>query len=432
MTTLGEKIRAARLDQKLTQEQLAGRDFTKSYISELERGTRTPRLTTLKILARRLNRPPSHFLSGVPGDQEPEAFLSIGLAYLRAEALREAQSALERGLELAAQQGDEVLQARLELALAMVDRQLGYIPQAWRRVDRSLRVLSRTTDWSILASAQTCLGQIRLDAGDTVSAVWAFEAALHLVEHHRHDPALLTDLHLYLAEAHRRLGQTNEAHNDLRRALEVAEPFRDQYRVGARYLELASAAVEHGRFDEAAVQAGRATAVYESIAHKRRLAEIHQRLGETDLQAGRWEEAQQHFRWSVALHGAVANWHGAAQILGCLVEAMLERASPAAARAVGETALDLLTDDGDRRERAHVLRVRGTICRLLGRVADARAALDESLRLFEELGRPHDAGLVRQELALLAIEAQDLAEAEYHLKLLREGARSPGPAGLFR
>ena len=28
--TLGEKIRAARLEQKLTQEQLGGRDFTKS------------------------------------------------------------------------------------------------------------------------------------------------------------------------------------------------------------------------------------------------------------------------------------------------------------------------------------------------------------------------------------------------------------------
>ncbi len=429
MTTLGEKIRAARLEQKLTQARLAGKDFTKSYISELERGSRTPRLTTLKILARRLNRPLSYFLAGVPGDREPEAFLTIGLAHLRAEAFREAQSALERGLELATQQGDEVLQARLEVALAMVDRQLGYIPQAWRRIDRSLRVLSRTPDASILASAQACLGRIRLDAGDTVSAVWTFEAALRLVQQHRHDPALLADLHLCLAEAHRRLGQTEEAHIELRRALEVAEPFRDQYRVGARYLELASAAAEHGRFDEAAEQAGRALAMYDSIALKRRLAEIHGRLGEAELQGGRWEEAQEHYRWSVALHGAVANWHGAAQILGCLVEAMLARASPEAARVVGESALHLLTDNGDRREQAHVLRVRGAICRLVGRAAEARTALEESLRLFAELRRPHDVGLVRQELALLAIEVQDLVEAERQVKLLREPLDGSGPMG---
>ena len=39
--------------------------LTKSYVSELERGTRTPRVTTLRVLARRLNRPLSYFLDGV-------------------------------------------------------------------------------------------------------------------------------------------------------------------------------------------------------------------------------------------------------------------------------------------------------------------------------------------------------------------------------
>ena len=52
--TLGQKIRIARLEQRLTQEQLAGSDLTKSYISEVERGRRIPRLLTLKVLARRL------------------------------------------------------------------------------------------------------------------------------------------------------------------------------------------------------------------------------------------------------------------------------------------------------------------------------------------------------------------------------------------
>jgi len=425
--TLGEKIRAARLEQKLTQEQLAGRDFTKSYISGLERGVRTPRLTTLKILARRLNRPLSHFLSGVPGDREPEAFLTIGLAQLQAGLLQEAQSSLEHGLELSTQQGDDVLPARFELALAMVDRQLGHIPKAARRIERSLRVLGRMQDWPLLARAHVCLGRIRLDSGDAASALWAFEAALRLAQQHSCDPALVAELHLHMGEAHRRLGQDEESNGALCRALEVAEPFGDQYRVGARYLELASSAADHGHFDEATEQAGRALAVYDSIAHKRRLAEIHHRLGEADFAGGRWEEAQRHYRWSVALHGAIANCRGAAQILACLVEAMLELASPDAARAMAEVALGLLTDSGDRWERAHVLRVRGTICRLLGRVQESRTALGESLRLFEELRSPHGTRLVRQELTLLAIEAQDFAEARRHLNILREAPSRPLP-----
>jgi len=41
-------------------------DATKSYISEVERGRRMPRLITLKVLARRLGMPLAHFRDGVP------------------------------------------------------------------------------------------------------------------------------------------------------------------------------------------------------------------------------------------------------------------------------------------------------------------------------------------------------------------------------
>lgn len=420
---LGEKIRAARLEQKLTQEQLAGRDFTKSYISELERGARTPRLTTLKILARRLDRPLSYFLSGATEDAEPEAFLTIGLAHLQAGALQEARASLERGLEVAAQHGDEALEARLELGLAMTDRQLGHLAQAARRAERVIRMLSRTGDWGSLVRAHACQGHIRLDAGEVSGARWAFEAAMRITQQHEGDSSLVADLSLFLAEALRRLGLAGESQAALRRALDAAEPFGDQGLVGARYLQVASAAAEHGRFDAAAREAGRALAIYGAMAQKRRLAEIHHRLGEVELAEGRWEEAREHYRW-IALHGAAGNCHGIVQTLGCLVEAMLERGSPEAARAVGETALALLPDDGDQQERPHILRLRGTLCRLLGRATESRAALEESLGLFEAMGRSHDVTVVRQELTLLALEAQDFAEARRHLKLLHEAIGS--------
>ncbi len=427
---LGEKIRAARLEQKLTQQQLAGRDFTKSYISELERGVRTPRLTTLKILARRLELPLSHFLSGVTEDGEPEAFLTIGLAHLHARLLQEAKASLEQGLEMATQHADETLQARLELGLAMVDLECGRLPQAAKRLQRAIPVFSRTEDWACLARGHACLGRIRLDAGDAAAAR-AVEAALRIALEHTHDPALLADLNLLLAEALRRLGLSAESHDALRRALAAAGPLADPGRVGEHYLELASAAAVRGRFDAAAKDAGRALAIYDLVAHKRRLAEIHHRLGEVDLAEGRWEEARAHYRWSVAFHGASADSRGVAQTLACLSEAMLQYESPEAVRAVGEMALALLSDGSDERERPHVLRTRGTLCRLLGRAEDARTALEESLRLFEAMGRHRDARLVRQELTLLAFEAQDLAEARRHFKILHDEVECrPAPAGV--
>ncbi len=422
--TLGEKIRAARLERKLTQEQLAGRDFTKSYISELERGARTPRLTTLKILARRLNRPLSHFRDGIPEDGEAEAFLKIGFAHLHAQVFEEARSYFERALELATQQGDEVFQARVEVGLALVDQQTGHASRALRRLDRSLRVLGRTRDPSYLAAALACLGTVKLEAGDAASSRWAFQAALRLAHQLPHDPFLLAHLYLQSGIAQQRLGQVEEALAAFRSALEVATPFRDQYHARTWYLGLAVAAARQGFFEQAAEGAGKALAISETIFHKHRLAEIHRHLAEADLRQGLWEEAQLHYRWSVTLQGAIADSGGAAHTLGCLAEALMERACPEAATALCRAALDLLPvpADGDRRERAHLLRTRGTIFRILERREEAKGSLAESLALFEELHRPDEIRVVRQELALLALEAQDLGEARRHLTVMRAGS----------
>lgn len=418
--TLGEKIRAARIEQRLTQEQLAGRDFTKSYISELERGARTPRLTTLKILARRLGRPLSHFLDGVPEDLEAEAFLKIGLAHLHAQAFEEARSSLERALEVAAQQADEALQVHIEVALSVVDQHTGHSSRALRRLERALRVLGHSRDVSLLATAQACLGNVKLEAGDTASAVWLFKAALHLAHQLPHDPPLLAHLYLQLGVAHRRLGQVAEAEDALRHALEMGAPFQDQHRHRDWYLGLAVTAAGQGLFEQAVDQVGKALALSETILHRRRLAEIHRNLAEANLSQGLWEEAQRHFRWSIAIHGALGDSRGVAQTLGCLAEAILERASPEAAQVMCSAALELLPAGLDRHERARLLRIRGTICRIQGQAEEAKSFFTESLGLFDELRHRDEAQVVRQELALLAIDAGDLDEARRQLAVMQE------------
>ena len=57
---------------------------------------------------------------------------------------------------------------------------------------------------------------------------------------------------------------------------------------------------------------------------------------------------------------------------------------------------------------------------MAGRRAEARAVLQESLDLLGAPNRKDGARLVRQELALLALEAGDSEEARRHLETLRE------------
>jgi transcriptional regulator with XRE-family HTH domain len=66
MDFLGEKIKKARKALGITQEELAGRTFTKSYISQIERGVITPSVKALDILSQTLGKPLSSFLETDP------------------------------------------------------------------------------------------------------------------------------------------------------------------------------------------------------------------------------------------------------------------------------------------------------------------------------------------------------------------------------
>jgi tetratricopeptide (TPR) repeat protein len=417
--TLGQKIRIARLEQRLTQEQLAGSDLTKSYISEVERGRRIPRLLTLKVLARRLNRPLSHFRDGVPEDEEAEAYLRLGLARVQAGAAESAIAPLEKALDLTVQQGEEVPQARIELALAMVDQTMGLLSRAQRRLDRCLRVLVRAGDAAALADAHCCLGLIKSRSGDPASALWAFRAGLRFAEGLPYDPALRSRLYFEIGSAHHTLGDMGGAREAFGAALEAAAPFQDHPSVATWHLEQAEAAAGNGRYEQACEHAGNALAIHEALAHTRRLAEIHACLGALDGEEGRWEDAMRHYRWSAVLNGAAANLPGSVQTLARLAEVLLDRVSPEAARVMCETALDLLGGDPAQGELAGVLRILGTIHRMAGRHAEAKAMLQESLALASVPNRKDDARLARQELALLALEAGDSEEARRHLETLR-------------
>lgn len=422
--TLGQKIRAARLEQRLTQEQLAGRDFTKSYISEIERDNRTPRLTTLKILARRLGRPLSYFLDGATEDREAEALLMVGLAHFHAGALAEAEAWFNHAVDAAAD-GDELLQARIELALANVEQRLGHDLRAWRRVERVLRVLTHGGERQALIRAHACLGRSKLAAGDPASAAWTFEAALQLLPDPEADPSEAAALHCQLGIAREQAGQTAEAAQAFQKALEIAEAFADSQRAGAWHVTQAAGAATDGRFEAAIAEAGQAIAVYDAFDHQQRLAESHWRLGDLEARAERWTEAQRHYSMSIAAYGAAGHVRGAAQTLGRFVEALRGQVPPEAARAIGETALALLPNDGGAPgvaddDRASRLWLRGTIQRILGRLDEARVSLTESLRLFESLRRSETAKAVRRALALLAVESNDLVAAREYLSVLWE------------
>jgi tetratricopeptide (TPR) repeat protein len=64
---IGGRIRSARLQVGLTQQQLAEGRYTKAYVSALEKGQAKPSIAALTFFAERLGLPPTHFLADPAG-----------------------------------------------------------------------------------------------------------------------------------------------------------------------------------------------------------------------------------------------------------------------------------------------------------------------------------------------------------------------------
>lgn len=60
--TLGEKLRQARLEARLSQRQLCGDAITRNMLSQIENGSANPSMATLRYLAERLDKSISYFL----------------------------------------------------------------------------------------------------------------------------------------------------------------------------------------------------------------------------------------------------------------------------------------------------------------------------------------------------------------------------------
>jgi transcriptional regulator with XRE-family HTH domain len=137
--TLGQRIRRARLERGLTLAQVAGEDFSRAFLNQVEMGRSQPSTRVLRIIATRLGQPLDYLLGGAQVDQE----LAVERARL-AVARGRARLALEMVapvLELPSTVGSD---ARLCAAEALIA--LGRRPEATRLVAEEERLLSARGD----------------------------------------------------------------------------------------------------------------------------------------------------------------------------------------------------------------------------------------------------------------------------------------------
>ncbi|HUS16739.1 MAG TPA: helix-turn-helix transcriptional regulator [Chloroflexia bacterium] len=226
LEALGPRIRQARRELGLSQEKLAQPEFTKSYVSAVERGKARPSLKALAIMSRRLNIPMNELLESAPAT--PDAASLAG----------ELEAGLDAARLLIAQGQATAALARIEAAtgeygplLETFDARLRYGIHYWR-AEAYLRggdpgsARQELTEAAALAVQLPDAAQEAERLRNLVGAAYARQGVPRLaLEHHeagRHaiDAGVIRDPHLQISVL-RNLAADYQAVGDENRALEV-------------------------------------------------------------------------------------------------------------------------------------------------------------------------------------------------------------------
>lgn len=80
--TLGQKIKEARIERKMTQRDVVGDYITRNMLSKIENDSATPSVKTLEYIARALNLPAGYFMSDLTTENgEPTGIIGARQAY---------------------------------------------------------------------------------------------------------------------------------------------------------------------------------------------------------------------------------------------------------------------------------------------------------------------------------------------------------------
>ena len=327
----------------MTQADLAGKDFTKGFISLLETGRTRVSLRAAEILAQRLGVSSADLIAQGDGEAgleltllRAEQQLSAGRAVeaidllerlankaagaLRARALRARGRALvevgrpREGLVLLEEAGRafEALGHREFVIRTTYDRALAYA-----HLNQSGNVLALALEFEVAMNAgglvdRTLELQVRsllattfARSGDLESADLQAQRALRLAEDVV-DPDALGSLYSTLSFARQRQNDLNGAMAYARKGLAVYEELGRDRAVGQMWHNVATIHIDRRQYDKA----GEAIERSERIAKQAKLPTLEARLlttrGELAAARGRWEEADKYARAGSEHPGASA------------------------------------------------------------------------------------------------------------------------------
>ena len=297
---LGERVRALRVAAGMTQVELAGGRVSKEYISQIERGKTRPTEATVAWLAERL---------GVD-----QGFLSIGVSIedrtkveallARAEALSESHQyseAIEAFTDArSAGTWAPAFELRALSGAAWALQQSGDINPALELLQQA-RDVAEGLQFSDVDRADVLfrIGVCRYKLSSVGTAVALFDEALALAEQSGLPCDLLrADILGWRSRCHRLQRDYVAAHEDVERALELAQDLGDRRAIANTYFQASLIAQRQGHWVLSRSYAQRAKDLYQELNDERNVGRLLLALGGLTLLLGDEDQAVEHLKAS--------------------------------------------------------------------------------------------------------------------------------------
>jgi tetratricopeptide (TPR) repeat protein len=377
---LGERVRSLRMSAGLTQTQLAGEQFSKEYISQIERGKTRPTDATIAWLAERLNVDPAFLSLGVSTEERArvEAQLERAEALSASHQYDEAIAAFSELRRVVEETGAVTLRVRALSGAAWALQEAGDVRVAIDMLQQA-RDLSLRPECSELDRADLLfrLGVCRYKLSSISTAIALFDEALELAERSGLPCDLLrSDILQRRSRCHRRMRDYVAAREDVERSLELAQDTGDRASIANAYFQASLIAQRQGHYVLSRSYARRAKDLYQQVNDERNVGRLHLMLGGLTLLLGDEEHAVEHLKASYSRALDADSPPDAAQALEGIARVHLNRGEYDQADELARKALALLQGREDYLHEVSPSQL------VLGRALLERGRLDEAEECF--------------------------------------------------
>lgn len=308
---IGARLRKARLENNMTQEKLAGSEFTKGYVSALERGAVRPSLKALDVFSRRLNMPLSDFISerhNPDTTPEREAFqedlvyrFNYARMLIRTGSAGEALEYVARLEEIGApfmQKLPAKLSYWLPYLRGLAYMQLEEYSSAQIELEGALAILAPEAKKDDAAKAaavpvRDALGVVLRRKGSPAQALEHHLDCLKEVKSSTvQDHSVLLSVYNNLVDDYRLLGDSGKALALSREVLRASAANTDLEQQALNYWRMSSERNEAGEWSDAKTYATRALHILGAADARISASAIHLKTAALLSAAGKFEEAQ--------------------------------------------------------------------------------------------------------------------------------------------